>query len=49
MDTLKLNNSLRRKIDEFVRGLEDVYKEGLVSVILYGSAASGGESSRRGN
>ncbi len=41
MDTLKLNNSLRRKIDEFVRGLEDVYKEGLVSVILYGSAASG--------
>jgi predicted nucleotidyltransferase len=41
MDTLKLNSSLRKKIDEFVRGLEDLYKEDLVSVILYGSAASG--------
>ena len=41
MDTLKLNDSLRGKIDEFVQGLEDIYKEDLVSVILYGSAASG--------
>jgi len=41
MESLKLKDNLRGKIDEFVRGLEDVYKEDLVSVILYGSAASG--------
>lgn len=36
-----LPQKLQRALDDFIRNLQDVYKDGLISIILYGSAASG--------
>jgi predicted nucleotidyltransferase len=41
MHKIKVNDRLQEIIENFIRGLEDIYKDNLVSVILYGSAASG--------
>jgi len=41
MEELKLSNKHKEIIQDFIKGLRDIYQEGLISVILYGSAASG--------
>ena len=41
MQKLDLPDKLVRMLDDLVDGLKSIYKEGLISVILYGSAASG--------
>ena len=41
MPELKLDKGLRDSLDDFVKGLQEAGKENLISVILYGSAASG--------
>ncbi len=41
MAALKLNKKLQGNLGDFTRGLQNVYKEDLVSVELYGSGASG--------
>jgi len=41
MEELKISGKLRNSLQQFIRGLKDIYQEELVSIILYGSAASG--------
>lgn len=41
MNEIKLSKKLQKITQEFVQRLKDTYKEDLISVILYGSAASG--------
>jgi predicted nucleotidyltransferase len=41
MEELKISVKLRNILQQFIRGLKDIYQEGLVSIILYGSAVSG--------
>lgn len=41
MEELKISGKLRNILQEFILGLKDIYQENLVSLILYGSAASG--------
>ena len=49
MQELKLVDSLKKNIDAFVEDLKQLYAEDLVSVILYGSAASGEHSQKHSN
>ena len=44
-----LPDKVRKLIDNFTGGLKDIYREGLVSVILYGSAASGEFAGKHSN
>lgn len=41
MKELKLPEGLKKNIDEFIGSLREIYRDELISVILYGSAASG--------
>jgi hypothetical protein len=41
MDQLKIADRYKKILDRFTQGLKDLYPEELVSLILYGSAASG--------
>jgi hypothetical protein len=41
MKEIKVADSVRKRIDGFIQGLKDIYNDGLISVALYGSAASG--------
>jgi hypothetical protein len=41
MKELKLNNNLKSALSDFVESLEGICADNLISVILYGSAASG--------
>lgn len=49
MGTLRLPKKIQSVTDDFIRELKNVYGDGLVSVILYGSAASGEYSDRHSN
>jgi len=41
MEELKISGKLKNILQQFIRGLKDIYQEGLMSIILYGSAVSG--------
>jgi predicted nucleotidyltransferase len=41
MKELNLNTKIKNNIESFVQGLVAIYRDSLISVILYGSAASG--------
>ena len=41
MEELKISGKLRNVLQQFILGLKDIYQEGLASIVLYGSAASG--------
>ena len=41
MSEIKLSSVLKKNIYTFIEGLKQVYGDGLVSVVLYGSAAAG--------
>lgn len=41
MKEMNLPNKVKKVINEFVKNLESVYGDSLISVVLYGSAASG--------
>lgn len=41
MQDLKLPQNLKENTQEFIQELKDIYQEGLISAVLYGSAASG--------
>ena len=41
MKEMNLPNNVKKVIDEFVKNLDSVYGDNLISVMLYGSAASG--------
>lgn len=41
MQELKLSGALKKNIHEFVESLKELYRDDLVSIVLYGSAASG--------
>lgn len=41
MNDLKLPENLTGALKDFVASLKDIYSDGLISVVLYGSAASG--------
>lgn len=41
MNDSKLPSNTKAILEDFINGAKDIYKEGLISVILYGSAASG--------
>ncbi|MDD5431758.1 MAG: hypothetical protein PHO70_02055 [Candidatus Omnitrophica bacterium] len=49
MEELKLPVKLKVRLGEFVKGLSDIYSIDLISVILYGSAASGEFVDRHSN
>lgn len=51
MFSIKVSNlhSIKRTIDRFVKNLRDLYGESLISVVLYGSAASGEYEGRNSN
>ena len=49
MQELKIGDVHRVKLQDFVSSLRDIFKEGLISVILYGSAASGEFTLRNSN
>lgn len=49
MTELKLPEGLKKNMDEFVGSLKSIYRDDLVSVILYGSAASGELTGSRSN
>jgi predicted nucleotidyltransferase len=49
MEELKLPNNIRKIIDQFVGNLKNIYGDGLISVTLYGSAASGEFAGRNSN
>lgn len=49
MQGLKLPGRINRMINEFTFGLKDIYGEGLICVVLYGSAASGEFAGRHSN
>jgi len=41
MQELRLPDKLEKSVQDFIQRLKDTYQDGLISVILYGSAASG--------
>ena len=41
MNGLKIPERIKNSIQRFIQGLKDIYQQDLVSVVLYGSAASG--------
>ena len=41
MEELKLSRKITRILEDFLNRLKDIYQEGLISAVLYGSAASG--------
>ncbi len=41
MEELKISGKLKNIIQQFIKGLKDIYQDELISIILYGSAASG--------
>lgn len=41
MEQLKLTDKIKHSLEDFIQRLKDIYQQGLVSVIIYGSAASG--------
>ncbi len=41
MQELSLPDKLEKSVQDFIQRLKDTYQDGLISVILYGSAASG--------
>jgi predicted nucleotidyltransferase len=41
MEELKISGKLKNVLQQFIQGLKDIYQEEVVSIILYGSAASG--------
>ncbi|MDD5450159.1 MAG: nucleotidyltransferase domain-containing protein [Candidatus Omnitrophica bacterium] len=41
MEKARLHKKIKRPIEDFTAALKDIYRDGLVSIILYGSAASG--------
>jgi predicted nucleotidyltransferase len=41
MEQLKISDQYKNILQKFIQGLKDVYPEELLSIILYGSAASG--------
>lgn len=41
MEKLNMSDRIKKNIQNFNRRLKDIYQEGLISVILYGSAVSG--------
>jgi len=49
MENLKIADKYKNIVRDFVQGLKDVYREDLISAILYGSAASGEFASRYSN
>ncbi len=49
MPELKLNKKLQDTLNDFVQNLQKAYKDNLVSVILYGSAASGEFTDKHSN
>ena len=49
MKEMNLPDKVKKIIDEFVTHMKNAYGEGLVSVILYGSAASGEYAGRHSN
>jgi len=46
---INLDNKVKSILDAFIRSLENIYRDNLVSVILYGSAASGEFVNKRSN
>ena len=49
MTELKLPQKIKDRLEEFTERLKAIYKDGLLSVILYGSAASGEYSTKHSN
>jgi len=49
MEELKIPGKLKNILQQFIRGLKDIYQEEVVSIILYGSAISGEFISRHSN
>ncbi len=49
MEELKIPDNVRKMIDRFVDNLKNIYGDGLISVTLYGSAASGEFAGRSSN
>lgn len=49
MGQLNLPKKIRNILEDFVNRLKDAYKDGFVSLILYGSAASGEFAARHSN
>jgi len=49
MQELKLPDKLGNRLKEFTEGLKEIYQQDLVSLILYGSAASGEYVSKHSN
>jgi len=49
MKEISLPNNIKKGVDEFVVSLREAYDENLISVILYGSAASGEYAGRHSN
>jgi len=49
MTQLNLPQKVKNNLEDFTKRLKDVYKDGLVSVILYGSAASGEFAAKHSN
>ena len=47
--TAELDSLHKRMLETFVQGLKDIYRDGLESVALYGSAASGEFSQKHSN
>ncbi len=49
MEQLKIANQYKKILQKFVQGFKDIYQEELLSLILYGSAASGEFVDRHSN
>lgn len=49
MEELKISVKLKNNIQDFIRRLKDIYQQDLISIILYGSAASGEFIDKRSN
>ncbi len=49
MEQLRISDKYKNVIQNFVRRLKDIYREELISITLYGSAASGEFVDRRSN
>lgn len=49
MEQLKITDRIKSALKEFIQRLKDIYQEGLVSVIIYGSVATGEFKDRYSN
>lgn len=49
MDELRLPPKTRSVLEDFIKKLNQIYKDGLVSVVLYGSASSGEFAEKHSN